>query len=82
MRRRILTRSGQWAARHPRTPPTSPKPMDVPIISREAIRKNVARYALDTGCGIEASIAHYADLYNFTEETLREILAFEEGQAS
>lgn len=56
--------------------------MDIPIISREAIRLNVSRYALDTGRGIEAAIAHYAELYNFTEETLREIMAFVEETTS
>lgn len=55
--------------------------MDIPITSREEIRKDVARIAIDTGRGIEAAITEYAERINFTEESVREILAFEE-QAS
>ena len=60
----------------------NPKPMDVPIISREAIRKNVARIALDEGCGIDAAITKYAETINFTEESLREIMEFVEEPQS
>ncbi len=72
-----LGRKAAWPVRysHQRQ---SPKPMDVPIISREAIRKNIARIALDKGCGIEAAIAEYAETINFTEESLREIMQFVE----
>lgn len=56
--------------------------MDIPIISREAIRKNVARIALEDGRGIEAAIRQYAEQINFTEDALREIVEFAEEQAS
>lgn len=82
MSRYPTTRVGQWAARHPFEPPKNPKPMDIPIISREAIRKNVARIALASGGDIEAAIRQYAGQINFTEDALREIVEFCEEQAS
>ena len=52
----------------------NPKPMDVPIISRAAIRKHVERIAVDEGCGIDAAIAKYAESINFTEDAVRAIV--------
>jgi len=63
-------------------PSISPKPMDIPIISRKAIRENVARIALDTGCGIEAAIRQYATEIHFTEDALRELMEFVEEPTS
>lgn len=78
---RKLARKASWPARY--SPQRqSPKPMDVPIISREAIRKNVSRIALDEGCGIEAAITKYAEAINFTEASLREIIEFVEEPQS
>lgn len=56
--------------------------MDIPIISREAIRKNVARIALRDQQGVEAAIREYAAQINFTIDALREIVEFSEEQAS
>jgi hypothetical protein len=52
--------------------------MDVPIISREAIRKNVARIAIARGGDVAEAIRIYADACNFTPESLAEIMAFTE----
>ena len=80
MSRYPTTRIGKWAERNPHKPPLNPKPMDIPIISREAIRKNVARIALDTGRGIDAAIIEYAEQINFTPEALRAVIEFAEEE--
>lgn len=55
--------------------------MDLPVTSREKIRKDVARIAIESGCGIDAAVRQYAAEINVTDESLREILAFVEETA-
>lgn len=55
--------------------------MDLPITSRDTIRKDVARIAIESGCGIESAVQQYAAAINLTEESVREILAFVEEAA-
>lgn len=75
-------RRDHYARRNSYVQPKSPKPMDIPITSREEIRKNISRIAIDTGCGVESAIREYAKQINFTEESVREILTFKEEQTS
>lgn len=74
-------RSAQAIARNYR-PPQSPKPMDIPIISRQAMLINIARLMVRDELTKDEAIRAYAESINFTEESLREIVGYTETETA
>lgn len=59
------------------------KPMDLSIVSRQAVREHVARNLLaQPNEGEAGAVRRTAERFNFTEETVREIVAFVEEATS